>query len=775
MTRQGSLSNAYKYDEVAYFICSILSTTMENFKLMISSFLLVFFLSSSNLYLVTSKGSQTNEAAHGIQTYIIQLILPSNTSFDRREDIESWYRSFLPNPTNASRLSRMVYQYSDAIVGFAAKLTEDEVKEMHKKEGFLKAYPDRTLSLLTTHTPAFLGLEGANGFWNGSNFGKGVIIGMLDTGIVPDHPSFNDQGMSPPPSKWKGPCTFKKPGCNNKVIGGRSFDLRGDDAPIDVEGHGTHTASTAAGNFVKNASVLGNGNGTAVGMAPRAHLAIYKVCGSRGCVTSDILAGIDAAIKDGVDILSLSLGGDIHQYNDDIIAIGAFSAMEKGIFVSCSAGNSGPYSRSLNNEAPWILTVGASTMDRSIKVTVKLGDGQELNGESLFQPDNFTSSMLPLVRPDPMFSSLDQPNCNPSSLRNVKGKIVVCLRSTSTPRVEIGSMVKRAGGAAMILVNEESDGYTTLADAHVLPASHISYDDGVRIMSYFNSSAGNPTASLIFKGTIIGKDSAPTIASFSSRGPSIASPHILKPDIIGPGVNVLAGWPFPVGSSQKGENGHTFNIKSGTSMSTPHLSGIAALVKSVHPDWSPAAIKSAIMTTSDVACHDGKLIANEQRKPASYFMMGAGHVNPEKATDPGLVYDLSVEEYIGFLCGLGYTDHEVSVVARRLITCANIKKINESELNYPSITVSIKSGEITVSRTVTHVSETSEKYSIKVDMPEGIEVRVVPETLEFSKMNEKKTFVVTLKRSREGKGGAEGKLQWVSNKHVVRSPIVVTE
>ena len=748
---------------------------MENLKPMLYSFLLVFFFSSINLCPVMSEGSQTNDVAPGIlQIYIIQLILPPNTTFDRPGELENWYRSFLPNQTDVSILSRIVYQYSDAITGFAAKLTEDEVKEMGKKEGFLKAYPDRTLSLFTTRTPAFLGLQGANGFWNGSNFGKGVIIGMLDSGIVPDHPSFNDQGMPPPPSKWKGPCMFKKSSCNNKVIGGRSFDFRGDGDPIDVIGHGTHTASTAAGNFVTNATVLGNGNGTAVGMAPRAHLAIYKVCGSVGCTASGILAGMDAAIKDGVDILSLSLGGDFHQYDDDIIAIGAFSAMEKGIFVSCAAGNDGPYSESLSNEAPWILTVGASTMDRSIRVTVKLGDGRELNGESVFQPDNFTSDKLPLVRP-PSSGNRYLSNCNPTSLRDVKGKIVVCQRAVSGPRVEIGSMVKRAGGAAMILVNEEIDGYTTLAEAHVLPASHISYDDGEKITSYFNSSGGKPTASLIFKGTIIGNASAPTIASFSSRGPSIASSHILKPDIVGPGVSVLAGWPFTVGSSQKGQSGHTFNIISGTSMSTPHLSGIAALVKSMHPDWSPAAIKSAIMTTSDVACHDGKPITDEQHKPAGYFVMGAGHVNPEKASDPGLVYDLSAEEYIGFLCGLGYTDHEVAVVARRRISCANIKRINESELNYPSITVSLRSGEIAVSRTVTHVWETSEKYSIEVDMPDNIKVSVVPETLEFSKMNEKKSFVVTFKRSREGKGGAQGQLKWVSDKHAVRSPIVVTE
>lgn len=380
--------------------------------------------------------------------------------------------------------------------------------------------------------------------------------------------------------------------------------------------------------------------------------------------------------------------------------------------------------------------------------------------------------MLPLVHP-PKAANPYQSNCDaPALSSNIAGKIVVCQRAKSGQRVEIGATVKRLGGAGMILVNEKKDGYTTLADAHVLPASHISYEDGEKITSYFRSS-DKPTASLVFKGTVIGNSSAPTIASFSARGPSVPSPHVLKPDIIGPGVSVLAGWPFPVGPSQKGQTNQTFNIISGTSMSTPHLSGIAALVKSMHPHWSPAAIKSAIMTTSDITMHDGTPIRDEARKPASYLMMGAGQVNPEKACDPGLVYDLTADEYIGFLCGLGYSDRDMESVTRQTITCNSIKKINESELNYPSITVSLGSDEITINRTVTHVSETGAKYSAELDMPKGVEVSVVPETLEFSEMNEKRTFAVTLKRSRKGKSSAEGQLKWVSDKHVVRSPIVV--
>ncbi|XP_020249088.1 subtilisin-like protease SBT1.7 [Asparagus officinalis] len=483
---------------------------------------------------------------------------------------------------------------------------------------------------------------------------------------------------------------------------------------------------------------------------------------------------MDAAIKDGVDIISMSLGGTIHDYRQDVIAIGAFSAMEKGIFVSCAAGNSGPESETLSNEAPWILTVGASTMDRSIRVTVKLGDGQEVNGESVFQPKNFTSEALPLVRPNGS-GSLYQTNClTPAMNGIVNGKIVMCERPESGPRVEIGSTVKDSGGAGMILINAEQDGYTTLAEAHVLPASHISYNDGQKIFAYFKSS-DKPTASLIFKGTILGNTSAPTVASFSSRGPSLASPLVLKPDIIGPGVSVLAGWPSDVETSHDQSN-PTFNILSGTSMSTPHLSGIAALVKGMHPEWSPAAIKSAIMTTSNIACNDGKPVMNELHEPATYYKMGAGHVNPEKASDPGLVYDISADDYVGFLCGLGYYDKDVEAVTRRKVKCADVAKVNQSQLNYPSITVYLLSGEKTVTRTVTNVGGGKEKYEVKLDVPKGVEVSVDPEVLEFDEVNEKKSFVVSFKKKEEGEDDfVEGEMKWVSDKHVVRSPIIVTK
>ncbi|KAJ0105034.1 hypothetical protein Patl1_18592 [Pistacia atlantica] len=423
----------------------------------------------------------------------------------------------------------------------------------------------------------------------------------------------------------------------------------GAEPPDDIDGHGTHVASTAAGGFVKNADALGNANGTAVGMAPYAHLAIYKVCfgGKEDSVESDILAGIDAAIEDSVDVLSLSMG------------------------------------------APWILTVGASTVDRSIVATAKLGNGEELEGESLFQPKEFSSTLLPLVYAC-VDGNLQSAVCANGSLNavDVKGKVVLCERGGGIARIAKGEEVKNAGGAAMILMNDEPNAFSTEVDAHVLPATHVSHAAGLKIKSYINSTA-TPMATILFEGTVLGDPQSPAVASFSSRGPNLASPGILKPDIIGPGVSILAAWPFPLDDNTNLK--FTFNMMSGTSMSCPHLSGIAALLKSSHPYWSPAAIKSAIMTTADLLNIEGKPIVDETLEPADIFGIGAGHVNPSRANNPGLVYDIQPDDYIPYLCGLGYSDEEVSYIVHRTVNCSHIPSITEGQLNYPSFYVTLGS------------------------------------------------------------------------------------
>ncbi|XP_047943951.1 subtilisin-like protease 4 [Salvia hispanica] len=694
-------------------------------------------------------------------------------SNSQSEDLESWYRSFLPVTTTSTSEdeARLVYSYRHVFKGFAARLSPDHVKEMEKKKGFVSARPQKPMSMHTTHSPKFLGLYQNTGFWKHSNYGKGVIIGVVDTGVLPEHPSFSDKGMPPPPARWKGKCQFNHKTCNNKIIGARYFYAE-DQSPLDDDGHGTHTASTTAGNFVEGANVFGSANGTASGIAPHAHLAIYKVC----CSDSYILAGMDAAIEDGVDVLSLSLSVASDDLFDDGIAIGAFSAMEKGIFVSCSAGNSGPFPGFVRNGAPWILTVGASTIDRKLGARAVLGNKQQFEGQSAFQPRNFPIKLFPLVYAG-MLNASDEyaPYCFNESLSqsDIRGKIVVC--ELGGLRIQKGVVVKSGGGVGMILLNYEEYANSTSADVHVLPTTHLSYADGLKIKAYINSTS-NPTATISFQGTLIGDDRhAPVVAAFSSRGPNSPSPGILKPDILGPGVNILAAWPTSL--ENKRNTKFNFNIESGTSMSAPHLSGVAALLKSVHPDWSPAAIKSAIMTTADDVNLAHNPIEDEKSLPADIFATGAGQVNPSRANDPGLVYDIQPEEYIPYLCGLNYTNRQVGIFLQRRVNCSVEASIAEAQLNYPSFSINFygRATSQVYTRTVTNVGDPNSSYRIVVSPPRGVDVQVEPTTLKFSKINQKLKYEVKFKllASAPNTTFVQGFLKWTSQNHSVRSPIAI--
>jgi len=464
-------------------------------------------------------------------------------------------------------------------------------------------------------------------------------------------------------------------------------------------------------------------NGTAIGMAPYAHLAIYKVCGVFGCAESVILAGMDVAVDDGVDVLSLSLGQPSTSFFESGIALGAFIAIQKGIFVSCSVGNSGPFHGTLANEAPWILTAGASTIDRKIEAVAKLGDGTEYLGESVFQPKNFASTLLPVVYAGAINTSDDFiAFCNPFAIENVdvKGKVVVCEQGGSVERVAKGQAVKDAGGAAMILLNGEDEAFNPIADVHVLSAVHVSYSAGLTIKDYINSTS-TPMATILFKGTVIGNPLSPQVASFSSRGPSKTSPGILKLDIIGHGLNILAGWPISLDNSTS-----SFNIIAGTSMSCPHLSGIAALLKNSHPDWSPAAIKSAIMTTATQVNLHGKPILDQRLLVANVFATSAGHVNPSKANDPRLVYDIEPNDYVPYLCGLNYTDIQVGIILQQKVKCSDVKTTPQAQLNYPSISIWLGNTSQFYSRTLTNVGPVNTTYNVVIDVPLAVRMSVRP-------------------------------------------------
>ncbi|XP_019070611.1 subtilisin-like protease 4 [Solanum lycopersicum] len=725
------------------------------------------------LFLFSTNATEQNNS----QIYIVHCEFPSGERTSKYQDLESWYLSFLPATTSDSsrEAPRLIYSYRNVLTGFAAKLSQEDIKEMEKMEGFVSARPQRLLKLHTTHSVDFLGLQQNMGFWKDSNYGKGVIIGVIDSGVFPDHPSFSDVGMPPIPAKWKGVCESDfATKCNNKLIGARSYQIA-NGSPIDNDGHGTHTAGTTAGAFVEGANVYGNANGTAVGVAPLAHIAIYKVCNSNSCSDSDILAAMDSAIDDGVDILSMSLGGSPVPFYEDSIAFGAYAATERGILVSCSAGNSGPSYITASNTAPWILTVGASTIDRKIKATVTLGNTEEFEGESAYRPQISDSTYFTLYDAAKSIGDPSEtPYCKPGSLTDpaIKGKIAIC-QAGVVSNIEKGQAVKDAGGVGMIVINPSQYGVTKSADAHVLPALVVSAADGSKILDYTNS-ISNPIATITIQGTVIGDKNAPIVAAFSSRGPSKPNPGILKPDIIGPGVNILAAWPTSVDDNKDTKS--TFNIISGTSMSCPHLSGIAALLKSTHPDWSPAAIKSAIMTTAYTLNLDSSPILDERLLPADIFAIGAGHVNPSSANDPGLVYDTPSEDYFPYLCGLGYTNAQVSSLLRRTVNCLEVNSIPEAQLNYPSFSIyGLGSTPQTYTRTVTNVGDATSSYKVKIASLIGVAVEVVPTELNFSELNQKLTYQVTFSKTTSSSEVVvvEGFLKWTSTRHSVRSPIAV--
>ncbi|KAF8667805.1 hypothetical protein HU200_052616 [Digitaria exilis] len=717
-----------------------------------------------------------------LATFIVHVHPDEGQLLTSASDRDAWYRSFLPDD------GRLIHAYHHVASGFAARLTPEELAELSAMAGFVSAIPDETLELQTTHTPLFLGLDArqAKLAAGGDHRGAGVIIGMLDTGVFPSHPSFSDDGMPPPPAKWKGRCDFAggRHVCNNKLVGSRSFisnDTR--EPPIDYTGHGTHTSSTAAGAVVAGAQVLGQAMGIAAGIAPGAHVAMYKVCNVTFCFESDILAGVDAAVGDGCDVISMSIAGVSVPFYLDIIAMGTFAAVEKGVFVSMAASNRGPNVSSVSNEAPWMLTVAASTMDRSIRSSVRLGNGVVLDGESAYQ---HSTSYYPLVYAGDSRNPYAE-LCGNGSLDgfDVRGKIVACEYGLGpggnfTPILK-GAVVRNTGGAGMILMNKFAQGYSTFAQAHVLPASYVDYHSAVAIKSYI-ASTEKPTAQIVSGGTLLGTSPAPSIVFFSSRGPSLQNPGILKPDITGPGMNVLAAWPFQVGPPTTSPlPGPTFNFDSGTSMSTPHLSGVAAFIKSKHPDWSPAMIKSAIMTTADVTDRAGNPILDEQRKPAGLFATGAGHVNPEKAVDPGLVYDIAAGDYVGYLCGL-YDSQNVSLIARRPVDCSDVTVIAESMLNYPSISIAFeqyhaRTPPVTVERTVRNVGEVPSVYYVAVDVfDDDVTVGVVPSELEFCEENQEQRFKVVVWARKSGAAGkvVQGALRWVSDTYTVRSPISIS-
>jgi subtilisin family serine protease len=667
-----------------------------------------------------------------------------------------------------------LYDYTVTNNGVAATLTAAQAARLAKSPNVVALQLDRLAQPDTTLSPHFLGLDAGGGLWSQlggpAKAGAGIVVGVIDTGIWPESPAFAGNTGIPVPSDWHGTCVpgeqFTASLCNDKLIGARFYYAgfgKGNIAtadfvsPRDGAGHGSHTSSTAAGNYGTSVTIDGNAIGTGSGMAPGAKVAMYKVCWSGkavpdGCFDSDSVAAVNDAVADGVDVLNFSIGGTTESTILDPVAQAFRVAQNVGVFVANSAGNSGPGASTLDHPSPWVTTVAASTFRRAFQA-VELGNGARYVGASTTPS---LTSAKPLVTAASVklasAAAADAARCFAGTLDPTKaaGKVVLCDRGVNA-RIDKGFEVKRAGGAGMVLANTSPNSLN--GDYHPVPAVHV--DDVARgaIKDYITAAGAGATARIVplTATELAAAPQVPEITDFSSRGPSTTTGgDILKPDIAAPGNDVVAAVAPP------SNHGRLWDFMSGTSMASPHIAGIGALLKARHPDWLPSEIKSAIMTSAtDTVSGAG-----------DWFAEGAGFVQPNGAADPGLVYPTTANEYRQYMVGQGVQFSP---------PFDTLTPISGSDLNQASIAIGRLAGVQTVTRTVRNVGSTSARYRAAVDLP-GFSVTVAPSSLTLA-AGQSASFTVSFTRTDAVLGDwATGSLTWNqqgNGTHHVRTPIAI--
>ncbi|MDH3585959.1 MAG: S8 family serine peptidase [Gammaproteobacteria bacterium] len=722
-----------------------------------------------------------------------------------------------------------IYSYRYGFNGFAAEMTATQAHKLENMPQVLHVWEDEIRPLATNFSPNFLGLfDGERGLRGPEGLdGDGVVIGFIDSGIYPEHPALEDTQEADrpslcrstwaevsflgrwlcrrfdkredklvfePPENWNGICetgeNFDETLCNNKLIGARYFIAGAENSgPIDggeirsardVDGHGTHTATTAAGNRVQS-SIFGTVIGNVEGVAPRARVAVYKACWLRpgdtraSCNTSDLASAIDSAVADGVDIINYSVGSSMLQISapDDIALMNATKA---GVLAVVAAGNEGPNLGTIGSPAggPWAITVGASTRDGETSIeAMQINEPPSIAGKYAVKEANFTPPLrdsdaieAPLILADDgddasgtgTIADACEPLINDTE---ISGNIAFIERGGCNFDVKIQN-AGDAGAVAAVVYSIAGDpivmnGNSAIVD---IPALMIGQADGNLIVAEIE--AGNDVNAVLEKSLLLTEpETGNVMATFSARGPGPVR-DLVKPDVTAPGVNILAGFTPETANSMPDE---TFAYLSGTSMSTPHVAGVAALVMQANPEWGPSSVKSALMTSArqDLVQADGEGAANP-------FDYGAGHIVPNDAVKPGLVYDVSDDEFDAFACG---TDSPAVPESR----CNELEGAGVSfapeDLNQPSIGLARLANEQTVTRRVTNVSEESQTFVASVTAPPGIQVAVAPSSLSLGP-GQTATFDVSMVYE---SGPLDlwrfGSLTWTSNDHSIYSTIAV--
>ena len=771
----------------------------------------------STNYIVQLKGNTAIAQAQDIGELLPtnQLVANTGNNYNAFTPAMKAYTQVLENKQKqvASSIDsiEILHSFKHAYNGFTAKLNNKQKEQLESHPDVVGVWEDELSVVNTANTPEFLGLNGPTGQHTTNIKGEGVIIGIIDTGIWPENPSFSDDGSYSDPADlgWQGVCdtgTDEAFACNNKMIGARyynasfssaydvQYELGEFDSPRDSDGHGSHVAGTAGGNENVAAIMKGHDIGSVTGIAPRARIATYKVCWNsdyvspegkkeRGCFGGDTMAAIDAAVMDGVDVINYSIGGSKTDLTVPASAA-MLNATTAGVFVSVSAGNSGPEKETVGTPAPWVTSVAASTYNGASTIfgdgiTVTDGDisGTDiLSVPSLFAPvANGLSGEVVLAEPAIACDSTPLTNAE-----ELNGKVALIARGACA-FTEKFLNAQDAGAIGVIVYTyaETTPGGMSGEPARevTIPGSMISFNNGIALA---DSAALGTTAVTFTKDQVPGDgfEVGNKIANFSSRGPNLNTYDIIKPDITAPGVRILAA---TTSAPMFGDQGETFKYLQGTSMSSPHIAGMAALFKESNSSWTPAQIKSAMMTTArqDLTKEDGATQADP-------YDFGAGHADPVSALDPGLLFDANRDDYLAFLCG---QDKEAFVSSYDR-SCTELTdagfSTDASQLNLPSIAIAELLEPEAIFRTVSNATAIASSYTATVEAPEGFEVSVQTfdangnetesSTLDVAGEGGKASFAITFSKTEatEVEAWKFGAITWTDGAgHSVRLPLAI--
>jgi subtilisin family serine protease len=670
------------------------------------------------------------------------------------------YNDFF-NPTHleATTGGKIVHQYR-FINGASMVVSGEKVEGVTTMRGVTAVYLDERQQIDTDSSPDFIGAPTAwNALGGQSQAGEGTLFASLDSGVWPEHPAFSDpdpNGNPYPNPAATYPCDFGNSAwnpnddpfsCNNKLIGAYTFldtykavtglTANEFDSARDDNGHGTHTATTAAGSGNVSASIAGSNLGHVSGIAPRAQVIAYKVCGAAGCYSSDALAAIEQAILDGVDVINYSISGGTHPY-DDIVSLAFLRAYENGIFVAKSAGNSGPGPNTVAGRSPWVTTVGASTQSRTFAGTLTLNTavGSQIILDGVSITGSHTGEVV-------LAAAYGDGQClAPFAVDTwTNGEIVVCERG-QIARVSKGFNVLQGGAGGLILYNPTPD--TLVPDNHFLSAIHIQDDIGADLLALLNNPANVPVSGMI-DGGIKTTAQGNVMASFSSRGGAEQTLGISKPDITAPGVQILAGHTPMPSSISGGAPGQLFQIIQGTSMSAPHVAGSALLLKALHPEWTPGQIKSALMTST----YTDNLVKEDGVTPVDNFDAGSGHIDLSNAIDPGLTFSATGDDYRNHRYDLWNS-------------------------NYPSLYIPVMPGEMTIRRIVHSELPYDSWWRLSADTPDDVMIKVRP--VIGVRANRDKLVSILIDASRVPQGEVRHATLFMEHgngAHVVRFPITL--